>query len=132
MVEHHIHPQELHHFIKAFGSGAFEPGVGVPLVPHTVYHVAAFPELLYKLVQSVDVILEVGVHGDGGVAPGHGAHQPAQQGVLMAPVVGQLDPFHPGVFPVKLGNQLPGLVLAAVVHKQDAACFADEAGLLHG
>ena len=46
----------------------------------------------------------------------------------MTPVVGQLEAGNQAVFLVEPGDQLPGAILAAVVHQQDAAVLPRPAG----
>ena len=128
VVIHNIHAQHFHELIKALGGGAFEEGVGIPFVPHPIDHLAALMILVQKGVQHVDIVLEIGVQGDGTVRPFPGGHQTGQQGVLMTPVVGQLEAGNQAVFLVEPGDQLPGAILAAVVHQQDAAVLPRPAG----
>ena len=132
VVEHHVHAQDFHHLVEALGGGALEPGVGVPFVAHAVYHVAALQVFLHKLVQHAGVVLQVGVQADGAVAGFPGGHQAAEQGVLMAPVVGQLYPLHIGIFLMKPGNEGPGGVPAAVVHQQHPAFRGRQPLFPHG
>ena len=111
MVEHRLRAQQVHQPVERLGGGALEKGVGFPGGAHAVHDVRPGQVLVHHGVRRVHVVLEVGVHGDDHIGAVLRGRQPGQQGVLVAPVAGQVYPAQQGVFPVKLGDDLPGMVL---------------------
>ena len=61
-------PQGAHHPVKALCGEAFEKGIRSGGNPDAVHHVAPLGVFVQHAVDGVNVVLEVGVHGYGGVA----------------------------------------------------------------
>ena len=125
MVEHRLRPHEIHHPVEALGGEALEEGVLFPGGAHAVDHIAPGVVLLHHGVHRVNVVLEVGVHGDGHVAPLLRRHQPRQQGILVPPVAGEIRPAEQGAPAMQPGDELPRPVPGAVVDKQHPAPLRD-------
>ena len=121
MIEHHIRPQRLHHFVKTLGGGSFEPGVRLALGAHAVHHVHARQVFVDHRVHGVDVVLAVAVDGNGHVGQVLGGHQARQQSVLMAAVAGKADSPVMLVRFSQASDDVPGLILGTVVDEQYAA-----------
>jgi hypothetical protein len=125
VVEHRLRPQQIHHAVKGLGGGALEEGVLFPGGAHAVHDVHPVQVLVHHGVRRVHIVLEVGVHGDHQIGLVLGSHKARQQGVLMAPVPGQVRPAEQAVLPVEPLNDRPGAVPGAVVDEQDPAAGAD-------
>ena len=122
------HP--LEHLVEGFGGGALEPCVLLACGTHSVDNLVAVAESVDELVDRVHIVLQVGVHGDGGVtAVGARGHEPGEERVLMATVVGELYAAEQVcVAFVQIADDAPGVVFGTVVDEQDAALFADPSG----
>ena len=123
VVIHHVHSKHFHHFVKAARGGALEKAVGIPLVPDAVNDVAPFFEFGQEAVQGVDIVLQVRIQADRAVGLLLRRHQAGEQSVLMPPVMRELEARAQRVFLAEAADQLPSLVLAAVIHQQKPAVF---------
>src|SRR5690606_29008159 len=93
--------------------------IGRPAFSDTVYDVPALMEPVDHFLDHVDVVLEVGVDTDDGVAVG--LEQTSQEGVLMAAVAAQLDAHDGHLTLYERLHDLPSAIAAAVVDKIDPA-----------
>ena len=132
MVEHRLRPQPVHQAVERLGGGALEKGVGLSGGAHAVHDIRPRQVLVHHGAGGVHVVLKVGVHGYGHVRPAPGGHEPGQQGVLVPPVAGQVQPAQQGIVPVQAGDDRPGLVPGAVVDKEHPALRADFSGVHEG
>ena len=59
MVADNIDSHFLHQAVKSHGGGPLESGIRIPSTAHTVNDLRAFVILFHKLVQHLDIILQV-------------------------------------------------------------------------
>ena len=128
MVIDHLGPHHGQELVKALGGGPLEEGVRLPAGADAVDHLTAVMVGIHHGVHGVDVVLAVTVDGDGDVALILGLHQPGQHGVLMAPVAALANAQIVLVLAGKIGDNVPGSVLTAVIDEEDAAVLTDLAG----
>ena len=129
MVEHDVRTQSVHHVIKALGGEPLEEGVRIAAATHTVDYLGTVQILFYHLVHGVDVILTITVDGNGNIAGAavQRLHQTGQHGVLVAAVAALGNADIVLVLRGKILDQLPCLILGAVVHEQHPALFTHKA-----
>ena len=125
VVEDDLGPHGGEELVEALGGEALEEGVGLPAGAHAVDHLAAVEIGVDHLVHSVDVVLTVAVDGDGDVTLVARLHEPGEHRVLVAAVAALADADIVLVLCGELADDLPGLVLAAVVDEEDAAVLGD-------
>ena len=68
VVGYRLGTHPLEHLVEGFGGGALEPCVLLACGTHSVDNLVAVAESVDELVDRVHIVLQVGVHGDGGVA----------------------------------------------------------------
>ena len=90
MVADNIDSHFFHQAVKAHGRGALEGGVRVSGAAHTVNDLRTLVVRFHKLIQHLNVILQISIQRNGDVAQLPGSHQPGDQRILMPPVAGQL------------------------------------------
>ena len=115
--------------VEALGGEPLEEGVGVAAAAHAVYHLGTVQILLHHLIHGVDVILPVAVDGNGDIAAAavQRLHQACQYGILVAAVAALRNADEVLVLLCKALNELPGLILGAVVDEQHPAPVAHKA-----
>ena len=114
-----------HDLVEPFRRGALEEGILLAGGADTVDHLIALQVAVHHLVNGIDIVLKVGVHGDGGVALALDRHESRHEGVLMALVAGEADAAEDGVGLMQVADHLPGAVLGAVVDENDLAVGVD-------
>ena len=125
MIIHHVRAERAQQAVIPLRGGALEGRVLFPARAHTVNDVIPVLKGCEHGVDGINVVLQIGVHGDDAVGTVAQRHQAAQQRVLVAAVARQADTGKDRVARVQVGNKLPGGVLRAVVDEADAAHGAD-------
>ena len=73
--------------------------------------------MAHHLGDTLDVILQVGIDGDDGICPLSGGHHACHDGILMTHITRHVDTLHKLVLRMKLTDDLPRAVAAAIVDK---------------
>ena len=111
----------LHYAVERLCRDALEPCVGLALLSHAIHDVAAVVlDLTRHAHDGCLIVLKVSIYRHHGVAQRQGLFHACPQRVLMAHVVGELQPRHLLVGFGRLADELPCAVAAAVVDKQQA------------
>ena len=107
----HVNPQQLHNLVKAVCRTALEGIVCISCAAHTVHNVTALVAAVNHAVNGIDVILQVCIHGNDGIAFLANGHHACKQCILMSLVMGKLDASEQIICLVQRANQLPCFVL---------------------
>ena len=128
VVIHHVRAECAQQTVIALRTGALERRVLLTAGAHAVDDVIPVPKGREHGVDGIDIVLQVGVHGDDAVGAIAQRHQSAQQRVLVAAVAREPDAGKDRVLRVQVGDDLPRLVPRTVVDHADAAQRADRPG----
>ena len=121
MIVDHLCAHFVQQLIEALGGEAFEKRIGIPVGTNAVDHLIALSIGRHHFVHGVDVVLTVAVDGDGNVAAVLCLHESGQYGVLVSAIPALANAKKMGILMGETGDDVPGGILTAVVHKQHPA-----------
>ena len=127
MVVDRLRSHLVHQPVKALRGKALEEGIRLTAAPDAVYHVEPLVVFCDHLVDRVDIVLQVRVHGDHHVRIASNRHKAGQKRVLVPAVSGQVDAGKQRILFVELFDDAPGSVRGAVIDKDHPAGTADPA-----
>ena len=125
VIKHNLRAHCAEQLVEAFRREALEERVGITLGAHAVDDFAAVKVRIHHRVHGVDIVLPVAVDADGDVAAVFRLHQPCPDRPLVPSVAALRNALEARVFRGQRRDNLPRLVLAAVVDEQNAALVAD-------
>ena len=132
VIIHHVRAERTQQAVIPLRGGALEGRVLLPAGAHAVDNIIAAGKGREHGVDGINVVLQIGVHGNDAVGAIPQRHQAAQQRVLVAAVARQADTGKGRIARMQVGNELPGGILRAVVDEADAAHGADRPGGAQG
>ena len=121
MVVYRINSQSLHHLIKKLRSGALEKCVRLTLISDSVYYIVSFIVFVHHLVNGIDIILKIGIHGNDHIGIFLSDHKPCKQRVLMTAVPAQVYAVKQPVLIMQRLDYAPRGIPGAIVDKHHLA-----------
>lgn len=81
----------VHDFVESERGSAFEKRIFFAFGADAVDYFGTILEFVDKFVDDVDVVLQIGIHRNGGVAMIFGIHETCEKSVLVTLVFGEFD-----------------------------------------
>ena len=125
MVGNGLCAEQRHEPVEETRRPAFHEVVGFARVAYTVYYFVAFVELVYHAVDGVDVVLQVGIDADAGIAFVGYELQTGKQCILVTVVAREFHSAEGFVGVTKLRYDVPGVVGTAVVDEENETVVGD-------
>ena len=123
MVVHNFRAEQAHQLIETFSGQTLEGRVRFAALAHAIDHITALAVGVQKAMNGFRIVLQIGVDGNHRVALIAGQRHACPQRVLVPGVVRELRALKTGI--LKALDDVPGGVLAAVVHKKHTAFGRD-------
>ena len=121
MIVHRPHPQCIAQTVETFGRSALEHPVLFPVATHAVDHIESGPVTLRHLVNSLDIVLKVGIYAYCRVATDRHGLETCHKRELVAGVGRKLQTSGANRFRCKPFYYVPGAVSGAVIDIKDEA-----------
>ena len=113
-----------HELVKALGSDTLEECVRITLAAHAVNHITAIKISVHHIVHGVDIVLTVAVDRNCHITLVDRVHKPCQHCILMSPVAALGNTLEMHVPLSQTADNVPCLILAAVIYEKNAAVIA--------
>ena len=123
MIAHHLTAQQMHQAIKSIRRHLFEEAIRIPVVPDAIYNLTARLVFFQKLIQRLDVLLQIRVNGDSDIRMLPCCHHAGKNGALMPVIAGKTQAGKGRIRITQAVDELPGVIPASVIDEKDFALW---------